>query len=235
MKCKLSIYLIIIIFVLLFQSTLYAQYSNNKMLLKHKILDTLKATSTSVSLKVLWLKDTLEVRSSLGIDIAIDSIVGNIIKNRKDPEYKPSEKKIVNMKKFIATSFQNCYSYALERYFRDNARFRQELFCNTVWLQNGMEKILNNSFRRVTRFKTKPRRLMMRFIPDKVILAFRDKNGSLLHTLYHNQGIFYSKNGALKAKEYRDIKQILRGSYRDTEVIEIYKLDLAINKKYTSK
>lgn len=202
------------------------QVQDNKRLLEYDVVDTLNVRTSTTSLKVLWLRDTLLVRISSGIEPAMDEFM-EYMQDTGGGEEVEKDSKSVRIKKFMESSFQNCHSYTLEKYFRYNRYFSQNLFSKHTWLQNGMDNILKHSFRRITSFKAKPKRLLMRFIPNNVIIAFRNESGELLHTVYYKEEVFYSKNGIFAAKEYKNLKSILRKHYKDTHTLEVYKLNIS--------
>lgn len=201
------------------------QVNANKTMLSHVIIDTVNVSNTSISIRVLWLNDTLRIRVSNGVESSMDSLVADIGRRNKKIGLRIGRKQKVEMSKYIKTSFQNCFSYAMEKYFRENDSYEQNLFNENIWLEAGVEELFKNAFVRKTSFHAKPRRNLRRFIPAKSILILRDKSKMFVHALYYNHGIFYSKNGVFKPKEYTSLKDVFKESYNDTYDIVVYKFE----------
>ncbi len=206
-------------------SNLYGQ-SNLPLTINHAVIDTIETRSSSELVNMLWLNDTVQVRIKNKI-IKIDS--AEIRKMRialKDSSYGRTQKQIDNIIAFAKIGAQNCYSYAIEKYFENNKIFNQHLFNSFTHLkQDSAEKIIANYFTEVDRFSTSPKRNFKRSIPDDTLLAFTDKYDNAIHFVFYTGGVFHTKNGGLEPKTFQSLKKFLKTSYWDTEEIIFYKIN----------
>ncbi|UMB59453.1 hypothetical protein MHL31_10220 [Lutibacter sp. A80] len=146
-----------------------------------------------------------------------------------------SSLKIINPKGYFASKGfiftdnsinQNCFSYALEKYFENSETFRQNVFNKTTIIDGvSIEKILKNSFIEITEFTTKPRRNLKNPIPNDVILAFVDDLGSTIHTAYYRDEIFYTKNGGFAPDTFKSLNEFIKKTYWYTKKIIVYRID----------
>ncbi|WP_282042836.1 hypothetical protein [Winogradskyella flava] len=201
-------------------------FNREPLTINHSVIDTVEVNLNGKVMDMLWINDTIQVRIKNKI-IKVDST--EIYKMRRalrDSTYCNTQEKINNVIKFARIAAQNCYSYAIEKYFDNSTVFNQSLFNSLTHLsKKSAEKILANYFTEIDRFLTNPKHNLKQAITDDVLLAFLDKYGSAMHFVYYNNGIFYSKNGGLKPIEFQSLKKFLKTSYWDTEEIVIYKID----------
>ncbi len=190
------------------------------------VLDTIETKVNSTVMRMLWLNDTIKVgiqNEKIKIDAA------NIAKYRKafkDSTLWRTQQDIDKLTLSIKTGAQNCYTYALERYFDKNGTFNQDLFGKYSSIdRRSAEKILNNYFKKIAEIPTRPKRNLKNTIPSDVLLAFVNKSGWAIHLVYFHEGIFYSKNGVFKPIEFQSLKKFLNQRYWDTKKIVIYKID----------
>jgi len=187
------------------------------------ILDTLEVLKRSVLVRVLWFNDTLVIRRSTEI------IEGDILHYRKihnSSTYLPTEKEKESYGTFYTYFSQNCFSYALEKYF-EHGNFEQvKIFdSKTSVLSESTIQILANSFEKVQQFSVNHRKLISPKvdIEDNTLLILKGKDSTLSHAIFYAKKLFYTKNGAFKPKVCTRIGDILK-DYWDTATIEVYRI-----------
>ncbi|MCY1635742.1 hypothetical protein [Marinifilum sp. D737] len=198
--------------------TSHAQ-NEKKIHLDYQILDTLETEYNTHRYKVTWLKDTFV----LGVEEKNQKIFESYVANSNK---QLSEKKLANIKETseMFNSAQNCFSYAIEFYFKYDSIYSQNIFTSSSSLQgDGIERLLNNSFKSIGEFTTKPRKSLKQSMPDHVLLAFINKFSNVSHLVYHNKGVFYSKNGMWKATQELTLKELVVDHYWDTQIIRMYR------------
>ena len=189
------------------------------------ILDNeVKLNSTVTHIK--WLNDTIKVsfqNENIKLDTASHSKMRVAL---KDSTLMTTQEEIDFVILAIKTGAQNCYSYALEKYFEYNKAFSQDIFKKTSRIdRESVEKILNNYFKNIDEFSTTPRRNLKKSIPNNVLIAFINKSDWNTHLIYYHNDIFYTKNGAFKPTEFKSLKKFLKKHYCDTKKMIIYKID----------
>jgi hypothetical protein len=210
-------------------SLLFSAYSQtatpSAFTIEGSIIDTLKIETNSTLVQVHWLGDTITV-SIQKEDVRIDSAyIAKYRKALKDSTMWSTQEEIDKTIQKIKIGAQNCYSYAIERYFDRNETFNQSLFGPTTSMdRESIESLLSGAFEEVGRFSTKPKKNLKQAIPDDVLLGFVNKSDWTIHLIYFNDGIFYSKNGYFKAMEFQSLKAFLKEHYWDTQEIVMYKL-----------
>lgn len=193
----------------------------HKVNLSGIVLDTAKTGEHIVWLDVLWLNDTITLAMQKK-DLQID--FSEFRSTDKDSAFWTQKKKQEEYVKFIKTSAQNCYSYALERYFQNDSVYAQDIFSKySSTDRESIEEILNDHFVKVGEFLAKKGRKAI--IPNHVILAFVSYYDWVIHTVYYSDGVFYSKNGMFPPKEFQKLKELVKKSYWDTKTIRMYRLD----------
>ena len=215
MKCfKL---LIGLLFLLQFGSS-HAQ-TEKKIQLNYQILDTVKVDGSRDWYKVVWLKDTFE----LGVQAREDKLFDKMI---TDPKEELSAEKIAKIRKLESqlNFAQNCYSYAMESYFKQDKKYAQNTFTKKSTINGpGIELLLSNSFEEIREFPCKPRRNLKQELQDHILLAFIDKSNNVSHLVYHNKGVFYSKNGGWKESQEYTLKELVVDNYWDTQKIRLFR------------
>ncbi len=211
-------YIIIILLNFIFIES-YCQMSlstHSPINIKSITLDTIEVGKKSISINVLWLNDTIRV--SVLNQERIDTLSDNI----NHAGYFASKGYFLSNE----TAIQNCYSYALEKYFENSKTYSQNIFRKTTNTDRvSLEKILNNSFTKITEFSTKPRKNLKITIPNDVILAFVNDFGWTIHTVYYRDEIFYTKNGMFKPDIFKSLNKFIKKNYWDTKEIIVYKID----------
>ncbi|WP_321297346.1 hypothetical protein [Marinifilum fragile] len=192
--------------------------TSSPIIIESTTLDTIQVNKISTSFSILWLNDTIRV-----------NISNNGVKTDTSSVENPKRKGYFNSRGFFLSNegaIQNCYCYALEKYFENNETYAQNIFKQTTSIDRAsIEKILTNSFKIITEFSTKPRKNLKKAIPNDVMLGFVNKNGWTIHAAYYRDGVFYTKNGMFKPDTFKSLNKFLKVSYWDTEKIVIYKLD----------
>lgn len=218
-----KIYLALLVLVLSFPAigqNRLASFSSLSQL--SVLLDTIKVGRQHVYLRRTWLKDTIELRK-LVYPVTYDLEI--MRRYEKDSTFVPNKEEEQNSINWVKRGAQNCYSYALEKYFEDINISPDEIFDkNSQLSRNGIEAIVAGSFIKINEFPTNKRQNFREAVPDGVLVIFRLKGNRITHAIYHDKGVFYSKNGGWEAKEYKKLKEIY-DVYRDTEVIQFYKLN----------
>ncbi|PXY02342.1 hypothetical protein DF185_06755 [Marinifilum breve] len=182
-------------------------------------LDTIKLEKKYMTIDVLWLNDTIRV-----------SISRQGEKTDTSSYKQPKNKGYFASKGYFFTNeanIQNCFSYALEKYFENSEDYSQNIFRETTNIDGvSLEKILNNYFKRISEFSTNPRKNLRKPISNDVLLAFVDNTGEIIHAVYYRDEIFYTKNGKLfQPDTFKYLNKFLQKNYGDTKQIIVYKID----------
>lgn len=122
---------------------------------------------------------------------------------------------------------QNCHSYALQKYW-SYYKVDTDLFSSTTRLFNeDMQKVLNSAFKKIDSFDRKAIKKKKYQLNNKeaIIIVFRNKYDSPIHSLFYENQTYYSKNGMLKERTYSKLKALLKERYFDTQTIEAYTID----------
>lgn len=186
-------------------------------------MDTVKTKLNHYHIKALWLDDTVEIRK-LSEPVKYD--LQNMRKAFKDSTFKPTKE--VRQKSIILTKqgAQNCFSYALERYFTFHNLKPESIFNENTFLgRESGELIIDKSFTLTFEAFTKRKRKAFKK-PDRdgVLVIFRNQYDWIIHAFYYEKDIFYSKNGIRPIKEYHKMKNIFN-RYFDTTLVQFYELD----------
>ncbi len=233
---KLKKNIITSLFYLVFVSA-YCQSDStsiNPISINSIVVDTIETKLNSTVMHMLWLNDTITV-SFQNKNIKIDSIhIERYRRAFKDSTLWRTQQDIDNLILSIKTGGQNCYTYALEKYFHNNETFDQSLFGKHSTIdRESAEKILNNYFKKIGEISTKPTKNLKKAIPNDVLLAFVNNNDWVIHFVYFQNDTFYSKNGAHKPIEFQSLKKFLKKHYWDTKKIIFYKInDVKIKDTY---
>ena len=191
---------------------------HSSITIKSTTLDTIKLTDKIKIINVLWLNDTIRVSVS-NQEVKTDT---SVVKNVNNKGYFASRGFIFSDESVI----QNCFSYALEKYFENSETYNQNIFRKTTNIDGeSIEKILSNSFVKITEFTTKPRKNLKQTIPNDVILAFVNGFGSVIHTVYYRNEKFYTKNGMFKPDTFKSLNKFIQKTYWDTKKIIVYRID----------
>ncbi len=191
------------------------------------ILDTIEIKTNSTLVSMRQLNDTIKV----GIqneEIKIDtSQLATLRKLYKDSTLWRTQKELDDLIRIQKTGAQNCYSYALEKFFSYNKIFNQNIFQKTTRIdEESLKKILDNYFIIVDEFSLKQKINLKKNIPNDVIIAFVNNSAYTLHLIYYCDGIFYSKNGINNPVEFKSLIKFSKHHYLDSKKIIVYKIDL---------
>lgn len=193
--------------------------------IKSIVMDTVEIQSFATVVQVLWLQDTLSVRIRNEPLKMESAALSNYKKAFRDTTWGTQEE-IDLVLAAIKRGAQNCYSYALEKYFENNDVFSQSLFeTSSLLYRESAEKILSHYFTEITEFSTSSRLHGEPSIPDQTLLAFFNKSGMASHFVYYQAGVFYSKNGTFEPIEFQSLKKFLKKHYWDTQKIVAYRLN----------
>lgn len=208
--------------------TIYSTgYCQNESLfekkIKGRVIDTLEINENNIVVRTLWLDDTLRVKiqnQKLKYDF---EKMSKALKNKTLITTEEGRKLFIqNMK----TWGQNCFSYALEKYFTNNGLANQDVFNKRTTI--GMEtihQVIDGYFKEILTFSTHPKRNLKTKIPNDVLLAFLNPSDLIIHTVYYYNGIFYTKNGGFKASKFNSLKKFLKENYLDTKTIKVFRLN----------
>ncbi|MRT92582.1 hypothetical protein [Ancylomarina sp. 16SWW S1-10-2] len=184
--------------------------------IKSTTLDTIKMTDKNMIINVLWLSDTIR------LSVSNERTDTSSLKKNNRKGYFASRGFILTER----STMQNCFSYALEKYFENSETYRQNIFRETTTIDRvSIEKILNNSFIKIAEFTTKPRRNLKKNIPNDVILAFVNDIGLTIHAVYYRDEIFYTKNGGFESDTFESLNKFIKKTYWDTQTIKVYQFD----------
>ena len=166
----------------------------NKKDLDYEIIDTVNIDGSLRDIRVVWLNDTIVINKR-NDDYTIDT----------------SEFQSQSFIEFMEASAQNCYSYALEKYFDNDSIYSQNLFNRNVTIVGPViHTIIDNHFQLVHEFSVKETKKFMKHVPDNSIIGFLDKEGRIMHMVYFNGGVFFTKNGLFPATEFTNIRKLLK-------------------------
>lgn len=189
------------------------------------IIDTVEVKQTSTVTRMLWLNDTITI-GTLVEPIEIDTAELLKMKKAFKDDSPINDKEIAELKANIKTGAQNCYSYALEKYFAHHSSFNQTLFSQTTGIDRpSAETILSKYFSSIDSFSTDSKQDLKKQLPNNVLVGFVNKENWTTHLVYYNEGVFYSKNGVFKPIEFKSLKKFLKESYIYTQQIVLYRID----------
>lgn len=216
--------LITVSFLLVLSCTGYCQ---NESLINEKIegrvIDTLEINENNVVVYTIWLNDTLRVKIQ---DEELTFDFEKMIKAFRGKTSLNTEKGRQEFMQFMRISGQNCFSYALERYFDNNDFGNQSVFNKKTFIGvKTIHQIIDHYFEEIMAFTTNPKGNLKMKLPDNVLLAFIDPWDSISHTIYYSDGFFYTKNGKFKASKFMNLKKYLKENYTDTKMIKAYRFD----------
>jgi hypothetical protein len=196
------------------------------IIINYTVLDTIEINLNSIKSEILWLNDTIKVtfqNEQIKIDTSLNY---KLRKDLKDSTLMRTKEEVDDLIRLLKIGGQNCYSYALEKYFCYNEVFNQNIFSKSTRIdRESLEKILNNYFINIDEFSTRPKRNLKKTISNDVIIAFVNKSNWTIHLIYYCDDIFYTKNGVFKPNEFQSLKKFLKKHYWDTKKIIIYKID----------
>lgn len=211
-------------FLITFSFTSYCQNESLfKERIKGRIIDTLEINDDRIVVRALWMADTLKIKMQKQAPTfdfeAINKKIGEKYAFR-------TEKARQTYIKLIKFSGQNCYAYALEKYFSSNDLSEQTIFNKRTWIgEEAIHQVVDNYFEEILSFPTQPKRNLKKKLPDNVLLTFVNKSGWIIHAMYYSKGIFHTKNGVLEASEFINLKKFLKENYWDTKTIKAYQFD----------
>ncbi len=215
----------------------YGGYCQYESILEERIvgrvLDTLEVNENNTVVHTLWLNDTLK------IVVQNEHLKYNFKSTNKDGENTKRLFSLTERKSYInnlKTEGQNCFSFALEHYFARNGMAQQAVFNKRTLI--GLEtigQILNHYFIEVKAFNTLSKQNFKTKIPDNTLLTFSSQADKVIHAVYHDKGLYYTKCGGSEAAEFLNLKNFIKENYKETQLVKIYKfdkarLDLALNK-----
>jgi len=212
-----------LITILLFIAISAKGYCQNESLIRGRIIDTLEVKDNKLKVRVLWMADTLKITMQ---DKAPSFDFDAINKKIGDRHAIRTEKERQMYMKLMKFSGQNCYVYALEKYFACNGLSEQSIFNKRTRI-NGetIRQVVDHCFEEIISFPTQPKRNLKMKLPDNVLLTFFNKSDWLIHAVYYSEGVFYTKNGILEPSEFTNLKKFLKVNYWDTKTIKVYRFD----------
>ncbi len=212
-----------LITILLFITVSARGYCQNESLIKGRIIDTLEVKDNKLKVRVLWMADTLKLTLQ---DKAPSFDFEAINKKIGDRHAIRTEKGRQTYMKLMKFSGQNCYAFALEKYFACNGLSEQTIFNKRTWV-NGetIHQIVDHCFIEIMSFPTQPKRNLKMKLPDNVLLTFFNKSDWLIHAMYYSEGVFYTKNGVEEPSEFSNLKKFLKETYWDTTTIKVHRFD----------
>jgi hypothetical protein len=214
--------LIFLIIGIIFSSNVFSQDNfDKKNEIKYGlIIDTIDIHKFSREIKSLWKNDTIIIRRYY--EPTVDTNYFRLL--YKDKSYIPNLEDIKKHNDFLVTVAQNCFSYALEMYFRSNCLLNIDLFNNETYINSdSFKKILNSSFELIQEFNViKKRKLYPKEqLKDSSLIVFSNHYDMIIHSVYYENNIFYTKNGGLKPVITEKISDLFK-LYWDTKNINVY-------------
>ena len=168
--------------------------SVSKKILDYEIIDTVNIDGNLRDIRVVWLNDTIVI-------------------NKRNDNYTidTSEFQSQSFIEFMEASAQNCYSYALEKYFESDSVYSQDLFNRNVTIIGPeIHTIIDNHFQLVHEFPVKETKKFMKVVPDNSVIGFVDNENRLMHMVFFKGGVFFTKNGLFPAEEFTNIRKLLK-------------------------
>ncbi len=207
-------------------------FSQNKVqeqrpqLLEAITLDTVERDFNSDKIRVLWLQDTLRLTLQHA-QVKIDTALHHKLQKRMGgTDFLQTREDTIRFTQRLKDFGQNCYSYALEYYFKQDTLYRQEIFNKRTSMDRpSIENILDHYFKAMDHIPTHPKRNLKQSLPNDVVLAFLNKSDWVIHLVYYNEGVFYTKNGGFAPSTFSSLKKFLKDSYWDTQELIVYRLD----------
>lgn len=186
------------------------------------VVDTVAIKNNHAKVLITWLNDTIELSTLIHpVKYNLDAMR----KMKKDSSFTPTPEEEKSAIDFIKTASQNCFSYALQKYFTYHCMAPDLIFNKYTALSKGaIETIIENTFVKTNEFSTKKKKHFKDAIADGALIIFRNKHDWIIHAFYYENGLFYSKNGAWAAQEYKQMKDIFK-RYWDTKLVQFYTLD----------
>ncbi|TAJ12059.1 hypothetical protein DMA11_14330 [Marinilabiliaceae bacterium JC017] len=183
--------------------------------------DTIQQEDLFITLRIKWLTDTVEIRKlKQPVRWYLDN--GNTKEQHRSYLQTPSD--TLELITFMETAAQNCYSYALEQYFKHLHLSSQGLFDRSTHLPTETFKtILESTFTKQHTRLIKSSRLNNSF-PDASIIVFINNHGWMTHASFYHAKHFHSKNVATIPVICKRVKELYQ-EYPDTRTIEAYSID----------
>jgi len=168
--------------------------STTKKALDYAIIDTVSIDGNLRDIRVIWLNDTIVINKRID-NYRIDT----------------SEFQSQSFIEFMEASAQNCYSYALEKYFESDSIYSQDLFNHNVTIVGPeVRTIIDNHFQLVHSFPVKETKKFMKLVPDNSIIGFVDNEYRIMHMVFFEGEVFFTKNGLFPATEFTNIRKLLK-------------------------
>ncbi len=201
----MKIYLCFLLSVLLKANLKSQVLLTDKKELKYKIIDTIKIDGNLRGIEVEWLNDTILI-------------------NKRNDNYTIDTTKGGKYTELMEASAQNCYSYALEKYFENDSVYSQNLFDKNVAIPGpSLMTIMNNHFKLIKEFSITNKGEFMKNVTNKTVIGLVDGKGRIIHLIYYNEGIFYTKNGMFPPSKFTSIRKFLKTEFKYTTSLRIYK------------
>lgn len=168
--------------------------STTKKAIDFVIIDTVSIDGDLRDIRVVWLNDTIVINKRID-NYTIDT----------------SEFQSQSFIEFMEASAQNCYSYALEKYFESDSVYSQDLFNSNVTIIGPViHTIVDNHFQLVHEFPVKETKKFMKAVPDNSVIGFVDNEDRIMHMVFYKGGVFFTKNGLFPAEEFTNIRKLLK-------------------------
>jgi len=229
-------YLILIIAFISFKSQSNSQNkikNVNSITKISKLGDTIEIDVNKAHIDLIWLNDTIEITRYFGKPYKFD--LNKIREIKKDSSFTPTKEQIQRRYDVFGYNRQNCFSYALEKYFNNINIKTDSIFDENSFLEgDSFDQIIKTTFIKINEFSANKRKYLKQEIPDNTLIIFINNRNVTEHSIFYKEGVFYSKNGRFKPLEYNKIKDLLK-IYYYTEVIQYYTLNLDVLEKFLRK
>lgn len=215
-KCGLML-----IFLLLVVSAFSQVPSANSDYFSTCAVDTIEVGKHSIGLRLKKNDDTIAIQKYVESSVIDTNFF--CVMHRGDNSV-PNSDVLKEQSDFFATAAQNCHSYALELYFRENKYEGLDWFNSRTSIQpQYYRRILDNQFQQVREYCVRKSTYLepVELLNNNVLLVFYDEDNEIIHSAYFRNGIFYTKNGTLKARQVSKISELL-SAYWTTKYVREY-------------
>lgn len=111
----------------------------------------------------------------------------------------------------LLNNYQTCIFYALEALFRSNHIYPEPIITRNTTFRQGEE--LNAFFdyflTKGDTYQCRYKEIKKKTFPDNCVLAFFDDYGNIIHAVFHENGVFHTKNGMFAPIAYSTLKSVM--------------------------
>jgi len=188
------------------QTSVLLETKNENRLINYHILDTIIQVSQ-------YIRDIDKEFKAFKLNWEKQISLGRIPKSEPDSAFFYSSSKFHG---------QNCYSYAMEIFCKQNEINPSPYFDSETFIKGETYHFLLETFkldRKTYSWREFKRKKMP--MPAEAMIALKCK-GMFTHGIYYKDGQYHSKNGYSKPAIFPDLKSIVK-SYKYTDTILVYR------------